>query len=309
MKATLTLMLVALLAGCTGTNDSNITASGTIETTTVTVAAKVGGQIAALRIDDGSVVRQGDTLLVLDPTDLQLAFKQAAANEAAAEAQYAMTRNGFRTEEIVQADATAENAREDLGRMERLFGAHAVTQKQLDDARLRATVAVQNADKLRRGFRPEEIAAAAARRDLAAAQREAAQKKLNDTYVIAPVDGVVTEKGVETGDIVLPNGSLLKISRQDRMHLRIYVSELELAKVSLSQRAEVTIDAMPERPFEGKVASIADVAEFTPKNVQTRDDRTTLVFGIKITIPNPDYILKAGMPADALLRANQTPER
>jgi HlyD family secretion protein len=85
------------------------------------------------------------------------------------------------------------------------------------------------------------------------------------------------------------------------VHLVIYVSEEELAKIKLGQSADVFIDAYPNKPFRGKIIYISDVAEFTPKNVQTKEDRTKLVFGVKIEVPNPDRVLKPGMPADATI--------
>ncbi|MBI3766588.1 MAG: efflux RND transporter periplasmic adaptor subunit, partial [Ignavibacteriales bacterium] len=95
--------------------------------------------------------------------------------------------------------------------------------------------------------------------------------------------------------------SMFRISRLDNVHLMIYVSEQELARVKLGQEAKVYIDAEPNKPFVGKVTFISSVAEFTPKNVQTKEDRTKLVFGVKIEVHNPDQILKPGMPADALI--------
>ena len=99
----------------------------------------------------------------------------------------------------------------------------------------------------------------------------------------------------------MPNGSLFRISRLEKVHLMIYVSEEELAKIKLGQDAEVFIDTYPNKPFPGKVIYISDVAEFTPKNVQTKEDRTKLVFGVKIEVSNPDQALKPGMPADATI--------
>jgi HlyD family secretion protein len=292
-------VLILGLIGCSGSDKKAITASGTIETTEVTVSAKVGGEIIRLYVDEGSSVRKGDTLALIDRSDLDIQLRQAVANAEAADAQYKLAVQGSREEDIAQAEATFKNAQDDLRRAEELFKASTMTQKQLDDARTRSTVAEQTYAKLKRGSRPEEIEAARARRDLAHAQVDAIRKKIVDSYVIAPMQGMITEKALEEGDVVIQNGSLFRISRLDKVHLMIYVSEEELAKFKLGQVAEVFIDAYPKKPFPGKIIYISDVAEFTPKNVQTKEDRTKLVFGVKVEVANPDQVLKPGMPADA----------
>jgi HlyD family secretion protein len=301
MKYIPAFIIVLLFIGCSEGNKREISASGTIETTEVTVSAKVGGQVVKLLVDEGSNVAKGDTLLQIDRSDLDIQLKQALANAAAAESQYKLTVLGPRKEDVLQAEANFKNAQDDLKRAEDLFQASTVTQKHLDDAKTRYTVAEQTYEKLKSGSRPEEIEAARARRDLANAQVDAIRKKISDSYVVAPMQGVVTEKAVEEGDVVVQNGSLFRISRLDEVHLMIYVSEEELAKIKLGQSADVFIDAYPNKPFRGKIIYISDVAEFTPKNVQTKEDRTKLVFGVKIEVPNPDRVLKPGMPADATI--------
>jgi HlyD family secretion protein len=301
MKYIPAFIVVLAFIGCSEGNKREISASGTIETTEVTVSAKVGGQVMKLLVDEGSNVVRGDTLLQIDRSDLDIQLKQALANAAAAESQYKLTVLGPRKEDILQAEANSKNAQDDLKRAENLFQASTVTQKHLDDAKTRYIVAEQTYEKLKSGSRPEEIEAARARRDLADAQVDATQKKISDSYVVAPMQGVITEKAVEEGDVVVQNGSLFRISRLDKVHLMIYVSEEELAKIKLGQSADVFIDAYPNKPFRGKIIYISDVAEFTPKNVQTKEDRTKLVFGVKIEVPNPDRVLKPGMPADATI--------
>jgi HlyD family secretion protein len=296
------IVLITSVSGCTGSdNDRKITASGTIETTDVLVSAKVGGQITALLVDEGATVKKGDTVAVIDRTDLDIQYAQARANASAAEAQYKLLVRGSREEDIIQAEASLKNARDDLQRMEELFKLNSVTQKQLDDAHTRYVVAQQNYEKLKRGFRAEEIDAAKARRDQALAQVDAIRQKIRDAYILSPLDGVVTLKSVEEGEIVVPNASIVRISRLEKVHLMIYVSELELPKVKWGQVAKVYVDAFPDKPFAGAVVYISPIAEFTPKNIQTKEDRTKLVFGVKIDIPNPDQVLKPGMPADAVL--------
>jgi len=301
MKQIPIFVVALLVAGCSGNNGKEISASGTIETTEVAVSAKVGGQIIRLLVDEGSSVKAGDTLALIDRSDLDIQLAQARANAAAAEAQYNLTVRGSREEDIAQAEANLKNAHDDIDRMKDLFKEQSITQKQLDDAQTRYVVAQQIYDKLKRGSRPEEIEIARARRDQAAAQVDAIKKKIRDSYVVGPIAGVITQKAVEQGEEVMPNAALFRISRLDLVHLMIYVTEQELGRVKLGQDAKVYIDTDPKKPLVGKITYISSVAEFTPKNVQTKEDRTKLVFGVKIEIPNPGQVLKPGMPADAVI--------
>lgn len=290
-----------LLVGCSGDPEGLIVASGAIEATGVTVTAKVGGELLKRLADEGTRVAKGDTVAVIDRSDLELQLRQAAANADGAEAQYQLTVKGPREEDLLQAEATYESARSDLERAGQLFEANSIPKKQFDDSRTRYVVAEQMYRKLQRGSRPEEITMARARYEQARAAADAIRKKIGDTYVVSPVSGVVTQQSVEEGDVVMPNGAVFRITRLDKVHLMIYVTEMELARVQLGQVAEVSIDAYPDRRFQGTVVYISDIAEFTPKNVQTKEDRTKLVFGIKIEVPNGEGILKPGMPADATI--------
>lgn len=297
-------VLIAALSsnGCTGNGDKNtISASGTIEATNVTLSAKVGGQINRLTVDEGSAVREGDTLAFIDHANNDIELRQAQANAGAAEALYLLTLRGARREDLIQAEANYNNARGDLDRMEGLLKTNAATQKQVDDARNRYIAAEQTYEKLKRGSRSEEIDMARARRDQAAAQVDAVRKKISDSYVTSPVNGIVTQKLVEVGETVNPNSSVFVVTRMDKVTLRIYVNEQELPKIRLNQDARIFVDAWPDKPVGGRVVYISPQAEFTPKNVQTKEDRTKLVFAVKIEARNPEGILKPGLPADVTL--------
>ena len=252
-------------------------------------------------------MRQGDTLLLIDCSDNVIALRQAEANASAASAAYSLALNGARKEDLAQAEATLANAKEDVRRMEALSASASATQKQLDDARTRLVLADQAYMKLKSGTRNEEIAAARARRDQAVAQVEALQKKIGDAVVHAPLSGTVTEKSVEVGEIVQPGGAVVKLTQLDKVHLMIYVTEKELASVKLGQSVRVSIDAFSDRTFPGTVTYISPVAEFTPRNIQTKEDRTKLVFGVKVEAANADHLLKSGMPADAVIEAAGSP--
>lgn len=298
---------IFFLTGCSSGDRNRISASGTIEATEVTISAKVGGEVVQLWAAEGIRVRRGDTLAILDVTDLEIQLRQAEANLTSAEAQYKLTVRGARREDLLQAEATLENAESDIRRIEALFKNQSVTQKQLDDARMKFTVAKQNHEKLRKGSRSEEVDVARGRRDQARAQVEAVRKKLGDAAIISPIDGIVTAKAVEVGENVMPNTPCFKVTRSEQVHIMIYVTETELARVDVGSPANIYVDGFPDRAFPGKVTFISPNAEFTPRNIQTKEERTKLVFGVKIEANNPDLALKPGMPADAVLQSTASP--
>jgi HlyD family secretion protein len=251
--------------------DGNIRASGTIEATQVTVSARVGGDVREVKVEEGDRVKKGDVLARLGSTTLRLQRDQAR-------------------DQLVQAENNARVAAEDFRRTQALFRSGSVTQKQRDDAQARADVAQAQVD--------------AARTAVALCDEQ-----LGYATISSPLDGVVTHKLVEEGELVFPGSALFSVSDLTQAHLTIYLTERDLARVFVGQKAEVSIDAFEKRTFAGKVVYLSPEAEFTPKNVQAKEDRVKLVFAVKIDIPNPDEVLKPGLPADAVLLEGKEPAR
>jgi HlyD family secretion protein len=302
MNKTLSILFcAAFLFGCNGGDGTTISATGTIEATEITLSAQSGGQVKRIIADEGQLVRAGDTLLIIDDTDWQYQLDQARGGYEMAEAQYRLALKGAREEDIVQAEASFKNAKDDLKRMEELYRAKSVSEKQLDDAKTRFTVSQQMWEKVKRGLRQEEIDAARARRDQTKGMLSSLQKKVSDCKVVAPIAGTITKRFVEQGELAGIGMALYRISDLSLMDITIYVTEADLPKVQLNQKAAVNVDAFPSKDYEGKVVFISSTAEFTPKNIQTKDERTKLVFSVKVKVPNPDGTLKAGVPADVIL--------
>jgi HlyD family secretion protein len=307
------LSAAAVITGCSNKHNGTIEASGTLEATEVKVSAKVPGQLERLLVQEGSQVKVGDTLAVLDHATLEFQWKQAQAGVDLAEAQYQLLVNGARSEDLRSAEeavnqsrSSFENAEADFKRMKELFASHTISQKQMDDAENRFTItsaqyasAQQNLQKTKRFARPEDLAAARARVNQAQASADLLRKQLSDTHVLAPVAGTVTQKPVEVGESIGAGATVATIARLENLNLMIYVNETELGKIKLGGTADVVIDTETKETHTGTIVYISPIAEFTPKNVQTKEDRTKLVFGVKLEVPNPKSILKAGMPADA----------
>lgn len=133
---------------------------------------------------------------------------------------------------------------------------------------------------------------------------EITKKQIEDCYIKAPKDGLITNKFVEMGEFVSVGNPIYSIAQVDPVNLTIYVTEIELGKIKVGQEVKIKIDAYPKKFFQGKIIYISPIAEFTPKNIQTKDERVKQVFGVKIEIPNKEGILKPGIPADAIIDNN-----
>jgi len=319
MRSKISAFILVVLAGlaCSAKGAKNvISASGTIEAVEVNVAAKVAGQVMELAVGEGTRVKPGDKLASIDHESLDIQLRQAEAGVRLAEAQLALLIKGARVEDIRQAEAALKQteaaltvAEDDARRMRELAGTGSVTPKQRDDAEARLTVASAQRNaaaealaKVRTLARPEEVRAAEARLAQAQAAADLLSKTIADCTITAPAGGIVTHKAVEAGELVTPGATVVTLVDLDSVYVMIYVTEKELGRVKLGDAAEVKIDAFPDKAFAGQVTYISPEAEFTPKNVQTKEDRVKLVFGVKVEIENRDGLLKPGLPADAVIR-------
>jgi HlyD family secretion protein len=315
-KYLITVILSLLIFACSGNNrNSVIEESGTIEATESVISSQAAGKIIKIIKDEGAQVRAGDTIVMIDHEALDIQRKQMIANREIAKAQLDLLINGARKEDINQSEqmlnqteANYEIARSDKERMENLIKANTITQKQYEDARARFDIAQaqlnsakENFNKIKNIARPEEIAQAKANYQKAEAVVESIDKNIRDCYVTSPMNGFVIKKFIELGETVSMLSSLFKLADLSKAKVTIYVSETEIGKIKLGQKAEIKVDSFPDKSFEGKVIYISSEAEFTPKNIQTKDERTKLVFAVKIEIPNPQRELKTGLPADVKL--------
>ncbi len=317
LQILLAILFPLLLIHCGNDNNNKfIEASGTIETTNIIISSRNAGNIQTINFIEGDKVNVGDTILIIDHEILDIQLQQAIASKDAVEAQLNLMLLGARKEDINQAEQNLnqakvnyETAERDKVRMQKLYDSRSITQKQYEDALARYDLmnaqynaAQENYNKVKKLFRPEEIEQAKANLNKSIAGVDLLKKNIRDSYVISPINGFLVKTFVERGETVTPMSSLFKVSDLDEVELVIYVSEEELGKVKLGQKAEVTIDTYQDKVYEGKITYISPEAEFTPKNIQTKDERTKLVFAVKIKIPNKDYDLKSGMPADAFIK-------
>ena len=311
------LILSACLSSCgKAKEDNSLTASGTIESVNVTVSPKIGGQVKKLNFEEGSKVKAGDLLVELDHDLLDIQLRESEAGIDQANAQLRLLRSGARKEDISQAQEQVRQAeinlnttKQDKDRYTEMYNQNAVTKQQYEDitakyniAQTQYSSAKQNLAKVRSITRPEEIQSAEANIKRSIASADILRKNIEDSKIYAPVDGFVSKKFVEAGENVGPSSSLLRISNLEQIDLVIYIPETDLGKIKLGQKADIKIDAFKDKNYQGEIIYISPEAEFTPKNIQTPDERTKLVFAVKIRIPNPQFELKPGLPADATIK-------
>lgn len=324
------LLLCALVACACGEEPptNTLRVSGHVEATEVQVGSEVGGRLTDLRVAEGDRLRRGDIVAQLDSEDTRLQLDRVRAERGSADAQLRLLLAGARPEDVRQAEAEVraaeteggaaraelEAAEVDLQRFESLLAANAGSRKQRDDAKARVDVLrerVSGADqrvqaarqalaRLRAGARSQEIDAARARVAAADAQIAALDKAVKDASVDSPVDGVVTEKLADQGELLAPRMPIVVVTDLDRAWANLFIPEPMVPRIALGQSATVFTDAGgPGIP--GTVTFVSSKAEFTPRNVQTADERSKLVYRIKVSVDNSSGVLKQGMPVDAEL--------
>jgi HlyD family secretion protein len=243
--------------------DDRLFASGTVEATEVALAFRVPGVLAQRPVDEGQQVKTGQLLAVLDDREAAARLSQAQAA-------------------VRRASANHWNLADQAKRSETLFDGGAVSQEQRD-----------------RDVTAANVAAAQLKEAEAAAR--VARVTLEDMRLASPIDAVVTRTHAEVGETVAAGRPVVTLTNLDKPWVRVYVPETVIGRVRLGGVADITVDSFPDRVFKGRVTYIASQAEFTPKNVQTQEERVKLVFAVDVTADNPDGTLKPGMPADVVI--------
>lgn len=321
-------VLAGLAAACSPPPVSNVLkASGYVEANEVSVAPEVGGRLLELRVKEGDRVAPGDVIARLDTKDTELQIARVRADRAVAEAQLDVVGAAPRAEDVRYAEVQVEAAESELGafdveiksaevdlaRFESLLSANAGSQKQRDDAKARldgarerqravgerVRVAREALARVKAVARREDLAAARARIAAVDAQLAVLDKGLQDAVVVALAGGVVTEDLIDAGELVAPRMPVVVVTDLDHAWANAFVPEPAVPRIKLGQAATVRTDAGQSLP--GTVTFVSSRAEFTPRNVQTAEERSKLVYRIKITVDNSAGVLKQGMPVDVEL--------
>lgn len=285
MRNVAALALTLGIASCTG-KDSTPGGSGFIEATETTVSSEAAGRISVLRFDEGTSLKLGDTLAEIDTLAVMLRLRQAEAAREAADG-----RAGIAAIAIEQAAYNADLADKEYKRVKSLLQSGSVNQQRYDQVETAYTQAVLTR-------RQADAARGSAQADLSRAQSDVSllKKQVGDCFPRAPISGVVTSKLIRAGEWIGVGKPIVKIALLDTVWVKIYVPAGDLMRIKIGGRATVDPEGEGGTNSDGRVTWISDEAEFTPKNVQTREARADLVYAVKVTIPNPGHLLKVGMP-------------
>jgi len=322
-KLMLLILPLAVIAGILiwfvndfGTNNENaIKVSGNIEATDAQASFKLAGRVEQRPAAEGQSINNGDLIAVLDANEFEQEVAIRRADLQLAKANLAELEAGSRQQEIDAARATFERAeaemqqqKRDYQRQKELYEKNVISEQEHEKAQTAFEVATARLKESREQFklveegpRKEKIQQARARVEQAKEALKLAEIKLSYTKLFSPLSGIVLSEHIEPGEYVVPGTAVITIADLQDIWLRAYINETDLGKVKVGQKVEVTTDSYPNKKYQGRISFIASQAEFTPKTVQTQEQRVKLVYRIKIEIDNPDMELKPGMPADAVV--------
>lgn len=294
MKFRFTILASLCLALFSCSNkDDQFDASGNFEATETTISAEANGKILALNFTEGQVLDQNQTVGFIDSTQLYLTKLQLIQNRK--------TILSGKPDIPVQLESLQkelENAITDRDRIKNLVKGEVASQKQLDDANTRIAIIQSKIDAQKSilGTNTTTLNEQGSGVEIQLAQIE---DQLRKCRIVNPVKGTVLEKYVEPFEMTLTGRPLYKIADLDNLTIRVYVSEPQLSEIKLGQKAEVRVDAEKDKQkqYTGTISWISSKAEFTPKIVQTKEERVTLVYSVKILVKN-DGFLKIGMPGE-----------
>lgn len=290
--------------------------TGTVEATKADITPRLGGYLRERPFKEGDKVEAGQFVAQLDLRDLEAQLAECEATYKKAQSQLIDLEKGARPQELREAAANVasalsvyEKSHTDRLRYEQLFSQGAIAKQQLDQAVSDDLVAISNLraareqeDLLLEGNRVDEIEAQRAEVKRAEAALKNAQVDLADATLYSPVDGTILTKNYEPGEYVAAGMSVATVVDLSDCWVRVYVPSDMLGAIKLGQKADVKIDAFPQRVFEGHIKEISDSAEYTPRNSITKRERANLVFAVKVALPNEEGIFKPGMVADVLIK-------
>ncbi len=282
-------LLLALIIGC-GKGPQSRTYTGVLEGRTVQVPALTGGEIVSVLVDTGFEVEAGDTLALVDTTELILELHQvlAALEELSVQEEIAST-------ELARTEADLKYVRQKEERVQALYDRDVAARQNLDDL-LNETQRAESAFEAAR----QQVRSLQAKRKQLETQQGLIEKKISDATIVAPISGLVGTRYYEGGEAVPALQPVVELIRVDEMEVRIYVAETKLPSIKHGQEVRIRVDGLDEE-LSGRIDWISPKAEFTPKTIMTPETRTSLVYAVNVLVLNPRRVLKHGMPVEVIL--------
>lgn len=294
MKNKLFIVILLFLSACySQKGDSD--AYGTFEATEITISSEVPGKILSISAEEGSLVKMGQLTIVIDTTDWLLKKSQLEAQKLSIASRYPNVAS-----QIAVFQQQIQNLLIEKQRIENLIKDGAATMKQLDDIN-------GNIDLVKKQILSVETQNTSVAGDLTNISKQIEQIEANfkRCFVKSPITGIILDKYVEVGELASPGKPLYKIADLSVLYLRVYVSGAQLPLIKLGDKTEVYIDKnkYENTKLEGEICWISSLAEFTPKIIQTKEERVNLVYAVKIRVVN-DGTLKIGMPGEVKFITN-----
>lgn len=283
---------IAVLTACSS-GEKDYDASGVFETTEVIVSAKATGEILSLNVEEGQDVKRNEMLGLIDTLQLSLHDQQLAANQSAAD-----SKRLDANRQVASIRQQISNLQKEKKRFSDLLAANAATQKQVDDISYQIEVLQRQLAATKEQIGSNNQSAGNQSMGIKA-QRAQTEDQIRKAHITSPITGTVLTKYAEQGEYATPGRALFKVGDISRMRLRAYITAPQLTTLKVGQKVKVFADMgeTESKAYEGTVEWISDKAEFTPKTIQTRDERANLVYAIKVAVKN-DGMIKRGMYGD-----------
>jgi HlyD family secretion protein len=299
-----------------------LTLYGNVEIRRVNLGFRVPGRISEILFSEGDAVKKGEIIARLDREPYEDILAVAAAQVEGAKANCDRLETGNRPQEIEQALATLNERmaslkilESDVLRARQLYESKTIALQEFetvtarrDAAEARKNLAAENLNLLREGFRKEDIAIGKAQLSEAKANLKKAETALADAVLLCPNAGILLTRVEDVGAVINAGQIIATLSLKDAVWVYVYVPGPQLGKLAPGMKAEIITDTRPDTPYQGHVGYISPEAEFTPKNVETTELRTSLVYRVRIIAENPDEGLRQGMPVTVRLLLNSHQE-
>ncbi len=279
-------VLPALLIACSS-RKGGFAYTGRMDVDPIILSAQASGVIDSLPVKEGDAVRRGEVLGQINTDRLQAQRREQEAQLAELD-----VRKSAAEAQIRQAEAQLRFTQDTLAKTERLLAEGGATRQRRDELATQATVGEQNLAALQ-----SNIKLIAAQEDALGAGIDLTDIAIRDARIVSPINGIILDKFHYQGELAAMGTPLLELADLEELTVEIYVPLAALGSVKIGEAATVSVEGISQR-FAGRVIWIASEAEFTPKTILTQETQTTLVYGVKIRVPNPDGILKIGMPVE-----------
>jgi len=296
MKQITFLFIILIFSISCNTNGDLSDAYGNFEAKDIIVSSEVAGLIIELNISEGDLLKAGQNIGLIDSTQIYLQIQQVLAQKSATATQFQTLDAQMKVLQVQIGNLNTE-----INRLEKLVKEGAAPEQKLDNLKQQKSVLEQNIQSIE-----TQKSGVSAQLNVMDAQKDVLENQLKKCYLSNPVSGTVLKVYSKKGELAAPGKALYRLANLDEMELKVFVSGAQLPQIKIGEAVEVLIDAAENETdsLVGKIIWVSEQAEFTPKIIQTKEDRVNLVYAVKIAVKNNGK-LKIGMPAEVNFKSLQ----